>query len=165
MKTSELTGANLDYWVARALGYQTDITKIKPGGDWCAIELRQTASCASPDHDVEPEDKVCAIAMVPNAVREFPPCILGQKIGRGKTPYRSSWFYPSTLWDHGGPIIDREIAFLTRHGPTQWSAVANGSVSGSGPTPLIAAMRAYVASRFGDEVDDENWQACAPGRG
>jgi len=61
-------------------------------------------------------------------------------------------YWPQVKWDQGGPIIEREIAHLTRHGPARWSALANGSASGHGPTPLIAAMRAYVASKFGDEV-------------
>lgn len=64
-------------------------------------------------------------------------------------------FRPSRLWECGGPIIEREIAFLTRHCPTKWSALANGSAPGHGPTPLVAAMRAYVASKFGDEVPQE----------
>lgn len=165
MKVSELEGAQLDYWVARALGYQTDITKIKPGGDWCAIELRQSASVAAPDLTSDPGDTACAIEMVPNAIREFPACILGQKIGRGKIPYRASWFYPSTVWDHGGPIIDREgisLMRLTIASPHEWSA--NFDIwwnSGeqdnphTGPTPLIAAMRAFVTSKYGEEVPDE----------
>jgi hypothetical protein len=29
----------------------------------------------------------------------------------------------------------------------------NGLIMGSGPTPLIAAMRCYVASKLGDQID------------
>lgn len=66
----------------------------------------------------------------------------------------STVFRPSKLWQCGGPIIEREIGLLTRHGPTNWNALANGSAPGRGSTPLIAAMRAYVASKFGDSVPD-----------
>lgn len=74
---------------------------------------------------------------------------------------------PSSVRDHGGPIIDRErIAIWAGHGC--WHATPCTSVgydgdssyidvndddSYSGPTPLIAAMRAYVASKLGDEVE------------
>jgi len=53
----------------------------------------------------------------------------------------------STDWAQGGPIIEREgIALL----PT-WTAERPG-FSADGPTPLIAAMRCYVASKLGDEI-------------
>jgi len=37
----------------------------------------------------------------------------------------------------------------------KWTSIqwAPKAVFESGPTPLIAAMRCYVASKFGDEVD------------
>ncbi len=60
----------------------------------------------------------------------------------------------STNWSQGGPIIEREYIQLTidlgwiatrREGPAVSEA--------HGPTPLIAAMRCYVASVLGDEVE------------
>ena len=64
----------------------------------------------------------------------------------------SDRYSPSTDWTQGGPIIERERLEIRRdnHG---WTALGNGCY-GDGPTILIAAMRAYVASRFGDEVED-----------
>lgn len=76
----------------------------------------------------------------------------------------------STSWGLGGPIIERErIATLmlndqwcawmpgTDHPdyiPSYWLfSKTAGSADGRGPTLLIAAMRAYVASKFGDEVE------------
>jgi hypothetical protein len=57
-------------------------------------------------------------------------------------------YTPSTDWAQGGPIIEREgIALL----PT-WTAERPG-FSADGPTPLIAAMRCYVASKLGDEIE------------
>jgi hypothetical protein len=68
-------------------------------------------------------------------------------------------FSPSTDWACGGPIIEREqiqIDPLTRHRePGDWSAqVWLPYRRAQGETPLIAAMRAYVASKFGNEVPD-----------
>ena len=62
----------------------------------------------------------------------------------------------STDWAQGGPIIEREgIDLLKQSG--YWAADSNGLAQVScivpGPTPLIAAMRCYVANKLGDEVD------------
>jgi hypothetical protein len=60
----------------------------------------------------------------------------------------------STDWAQGGPIIEREniaIAYWeTTFNP--WKSWVNEIVE-YGPTPLIAAMRCYVASKLGDDVD------------
>lgn len=65
-------------------------------------------------------------------------------------------FCPSTHWAHGGPIIEREEVFLSPRVEGNWSAAiytADGFCHlYEGDTPLIAAMRCYVASRLGDEV-------------
>lgn len=65
-------------------------------------------------------------------------------------------FAPSTDWAHGGPIIEREnIATWPLAEPQGWGARKVWGEGGecTGPTPLIAAMRCFVASRLGDEVD------------
>lgn len=71
----------------------------------------------------------------------------------------ASW-KPSELWEHGGPIIDRENISLTNHAQggmralPEWCAKTVGRPRlHFGPTALIAAMRAYVASKLGEEVD------------
>jgi hypothetical protein len=63
----------------------------------------------------------------------------------------------STNWAHGGPIIERaQIALQFIEG--NWLAFQDAhqpyirNTSG-GSTPLIAAMRCFVASKLGDEVD------------
>lgn len=84
---SELSGALLDYWVARANGYQPDLTRMKVGDGWCAIEAR-SANVADPDPNADPRDIACDIGMVPNAIREFPACILGYKVGRAANTLR-----------------------------------------------------------------------------
>ena len=67
----------------------------------------------------------------------------------------------STDWSQGGPIIEREWLDVTpwpneSREDMRWHCQQYGS-SGDcaqyGPTPLIAAMRCYVASKLGDEVE------------
>ena len=62
----------------------------------------------------------------------------------------------STQWAQGGPIIEREITRVENLGDGRWAAYKNSKDEThrlTGPTPLIAAMRCYVASKLGDEVD------------
>ena len=62
---------------------------------------------------------------------------------------------PSTDWAQGGPIIEREGLRLHRGVTGAWWAGSEESPQHPlpGPTPLIAAMRCYVASKLGDTVD------------
>lgn len=77
-------------------------------------------------------------------------------------------FHPSTDWSQGGPIIERECLtvsalYAQKNPPSpeyahgEWGAYipcgVNSEAAGRGPTPLIAAMRCYVASHLGDEVE------------
>ncbi len=60
----------------------------------------------------------------------------------------------SSDWAHGGPIIEREYIQLTID--LGWIATRREGADvceAHGPTPLIAAMRCYVASVLGDEVE------------
>jgi hypothetical protein len=117
MKTAELTGAELDYWVAKAAGIS--LKRFKDGGSgnyyWC--------------HD-----------WMENDLPEWA---------------------PSKLWSQGGPIIEREGINLSKESiPGFYTWMAQTTCDGpcyvmSGETALIAAMRAYVASVFGEEVPDE----------
>jgi hypothetical protein len=109
IKTSELTGAALDWAVAQCEG-ATDIWQAL-NGEWC-IEIN------------------------------------------GNNEYFDDYRY-SRRWSDGGPIIEeQEICInsqpLLAH---PWVATIYGSAQASGSSPLIAAMRCYVASRLGDEVD------------
>jgi hypothetical protein len=62
-------------------------------------------------------------------------------------------FHPSTDWAQGGPIIEREeLSRLICYNHNEWGCL-NGDIFCDGPTPLVAAMRCYVASKLGDEVD------------
>ncbi len=75
-------------------------------------------------------------------------------------------FNPDTDWLQGGPIIEREKinvkSNLTRnfkYPEYDWMADCPEKgfcVSICGPTPLIAVMRCYVASKLGDIVEIPN---------
>ena len=74
------------------------------------------------------------------------------------TRVRRNVFEPSTNWSQGGPIIERErISVVDVDGYDFWKADKLNKeaipVISYGPTPLIAAMRCYVASKLGDEVE------------
>lgn len=70
----------------------------------------------------------------------------------GYQEYRLVW-QPSTDWAQGGTIIGRERIGVEPHPNSElWISFCNG-VSYVGPTPLIAAMRCYVASKLGDEIE------------
>ena len=65
-------------------------------------------------------------------------------------------FHPSICWAQGGLIIEREGIELNRYAGEWMATLVTGGVSISeeqGSTQLIAAMRSYVASQFGDEID------------
>lgn len=68
---------------------------------------------------------------------------------------RTGPFMPSTRWAEGGPIIERERISLSATPSADFHArtVTFPPVYLSGPTPLIAAMRCYVASKLGDDID------------
>ena len=116
MKTSELTGAALDWAVAKCEG-----------------------------HDAHVYGGVVRTTM------------------RGRFGSECSY---STDWAQGGPIIERERLELfyleeDEYGkplpePVWFCELAKlyaRNVHASGDTPLIAAMRCYVASKRGDEVE------------
>jgi hypothetical protein len=66
----------------------------------------------------------------------------------------------STDWAQGGPIIEREVIVLTHPKYDCWTATGQDPTDldvplyqEDGPTPLIAAMRCYVASKLGHKVE------------
>ncbi len=73
-------------------------------------------------------------------------------------------FMPSTDWSQGGPIIEAERIHIAAPaaGEHEWKAhivrdatpADRSRGSGQGETLLIAAMRAYVESRWGEDVSD-----------
>ena len=82
--------------------------------------------------------------------------------GKKDTDFGWWWddFKPSTVWAHGGPIIEREGISVLHFGDDwkdEWQARwSDGHWQGEligGQTPLIASMRCYVASKLGDTVE------------
>jgi hypothetical protein len=115
MKTNELTGAALDWAVAKC---EYDNRRYNYG-----------SPCFSPETKRVYETQGL------------------QEIGVS--------FSPSTDWKQGGPIIEREkIALAPDIHHTKWSATLRGEAYIYwAQTPLIAAMRCYVASKLGDDVE------------
>jgi hypothetical protein len=73
---------------------------------------------------------------------------------------RNTHLHPSTNWAQGGPIIERTGMHISRTNKTDkepWAACVaqypSADIYLHGATPLVAAMRCYVAYRWGDEVD------------
>jgi len=64
----------------------------------------------------------------------------------------------STNWAQGGPIIEQEKIGIVPD--TNDANIWIGSVyepewrfNRTGPTPLVAAMRCYISSKLGDEIE------------
>ena len=114
IKTSELTGAALDWAVAKALGIRTYIGRY--------------------EHTLTG------------------PCILDADLVDMQTDGEQELKH-SRSWAQGGPIIERElISVSSQTNGHSWAAKGAHNYS-YGPTPLIAAMRCFVASKLGDKVD------------
>lgn len=72
-------------------------------------------------------------------------------------------YHPSTNWAQGGPIIEMQEITVKHVIPATrdsiWQAFPSRSAKGAsgkwgiGPTPLVASMRCYVASKLGEEVE------------
>lgn len=84
---------------------------------------------------------------------EITQCLLQKPSGR---------YAPSTDWAQGGPIIEREsmhidcLRQVDHYRTAVWEAWPYNTGTKhiqQGPTPLIAAMRCYVASKLGDVVN------------
>ena len=83
--------------------------------------------------------------------------------GHGIGILNDPWFTASTNWAQAGAIIEREwINIEKRINEMHWTASViyedkehDGfeRAEAKGDTPLIAAMRCYVATKLGDEVE------------
>jgi len=131
-KVADLLGAELDCAVAKAMGLRWSFVPTDP-----EFGMRRA---------------LCVAEITPN------PHIDGFPV-----------FSPSTRWEHGGPIIQRE-RIATAWLDSRWNAWMPGcsdqgyygeyaldvhasDANGMGDTPLIAAMRAFVASKLGETVE------------
>lgn len=139
MKTSELIGALLDYWVARADPAREDMRWEQHGPD--RIGFSRIGS--SPEF---------ACWIVTDASTLHARATL-------RDSFPSAIFYaPSSDWSRAGPIVECERMKVEPLRDGSWDAYARNSaneiVGAIGPTPLVAVMRAYVTSKFGAEVPD-----------
>ena len=70
---------------------------------------------------------------------------------------KNTHLHPSTDWAQGGPIIEREkieLGWVVDHWQASKAHNYRKSFHGSDPQhPLIAAMRCFVTSKLGDEVE------------
>ena len=126
MKTSELTGPALNWAVGVAEGMQ-----------WCS----------DPEIGLYHSDHLRKRRR--HVVVALDYCLMDD--------WELTLYEPSTDWSQGGPIIEREQIATSRGGSYEehfWMA-SRGFADQRiyGPTPLIAAMRCYVASKLGDEVE------------
>jgi len=90
------------------------------------------------------------------------PKMVGAAFLRAWRGNSAKYLHPSTDWAQGGPIIEREhIGICYYHEAdgweipnwAAWRTDIDDRVQIMGKTALIAAMRCYVASKLGDEVD------------
>ena len=124
MKTNELTGTALDWAVAQCM---TGGDLFQSGRTAHAVVLHSVGGTVAP-YFVKDSGVVRCV------------------------------FEPSTNWAQGGPIIERE-GFCIQPFRGGWECFVAHRLfeddhhHSKGPTPLIAAMRCYVASKLGDTVD------------
>lgn len=148
IKTNELTGPALDWAVAKCAG-------MPPSLVWGRGTVKGQGYC------VEDKSGRRNFFVLLSVWREWQERCEGEAWGHGVNIWR-----PSTDWSQGGPIIERELHNLFKWNqldpaaPEIWCAVHNRKTKHGavhlcvdGPTPLIAAMRCYVASKLGEEVD------------
>ena len=140
MKVEELTGAELDYWVALADGRE-----------------------GVAESDLDEDERAWGEPVL---------YWYGSNGELGGTEPLSNYGSPSTDWSSGGPIIERERITVQASQAGDWRAFLGDGTTNAGTgrsrsepiiatrgdTPLVAAMRAYVASKFGEEVSQEEAQ-------
>lgn len=73
--------------------------------------------------------------------------------------YEYEWWAPSRIWAQGGPIIERERICIDIGHAGVWLAYSKQNYADdkefmhTGSISLIAAMRCYVASKWGGNVE------------
>lgn len=135
VKTSDLEGAALDWAVAQA-------TKA---WDW--------AHSLHPTMTLDPSFESACIRPYPRGEfgSSLETCVL---IPRNPMRQDPSPFCPSSEWSHGGPLIsDYRVSVIYSDEDSDPCAWTDDTAAWSGPTPLIAAMRAIVAAKLGDEIE------------
>lgn len=130
MKVSELTGALLDYWVARAEEFPVYE---------CGTESWPGNGAAHAEGFLRP--------IITVGLRGVAAGVFIEHMGEAR-PYA-----PSTDWQRGGRLIDKYRFTLAAAPKGQW-AIPHVGFALYGDTPLQAICRAVVRAKFGDEVPD-----------
>ena len=133
LKVSGLEGAQLDYWVTKAVGKNVS-----------DVEFVECYDVNDPDNEY-----LCPKGWVEDDEGGF----------------QMDDYSPSTNWQQGGPLIEEHgilvqpisVQLSSPMTVTKWGAFVKffGSEVDEyeGSTPLIAAMRCIVSSKYGDEVE------------
>ena len=140
MKTNQLTGHALNWAVAQAEGDRVFRPRLGRPADWDKEAYLKDGS----------DDRWVV------------------RVENPKVAHFVDWTYnPSGDWAQGGPIIERERLWVGYSAVGQSlkllvmaddvvqcrKSLSPPNCSTTGPTILIAAMRCYVASKLGDEVE------------
>lgn len=140
MKVAVLKGPLLNYWVGRALGWRQHAGSPR--------YLKEMLSYPEFKHM-----RTCDVNRLGDWVS-----------GNDMTGVRShgmiAFFEPSMDWAQAGPIITRGRIELSPENDGGWQARIydeDGELVAfqQAHDPMVAAMRCYVASKYGEEVPDE----------
>jgi hypothetical protein len=139
MKVSELSGALLDYWVAMAQGNQ----EVRIRAHACEMRIH-------PDFEFMSYSPSTAWA-------HGGPIIERDQIflqPPSEVHYNGGPNHGWRRYDHWRATVSARTRTLPPANETQEALKIRPVGRGAGETPLIAAMRAKVASHYGDEVPD-----------
>lgn len=150
MKVCELIGALLDYWVGRAQG---EAVKVKRRADLdyshFMFEHTEDLVCVLPGETVFLPSSVWAIG---GPIIERDQIFLQPP---SEVHYNGGPNHGWRRYDHWRATVSARTRTLPPKNETQDAISIRGVGRGAGETPLLAAMRAKVASHYGDEVPDE----------
>ena len=130
MRTNQLTGHALNWAVAKAEGGNVYRPRLGRPADWDKEAYLKDGS----------DDRWVV------------------RVENPKVAHFVDWTYnPSGDWMQGGPIIEREHIGLWSEGYDWEAKIQTGAgewlVEWDEESPLVAAMRCYVARQLGDEVE------------
>lgn len=153
MRTSDLTGPALDWAVAKCEGFNPGVLTIEE-------QMAAHESIMRPHYNDEeweehlrvwnkhvlPTLRPVLVNVQHGGFKDSKPMLIGCK---------GHPFAFSSDWAQGGPIIEREGISIGKADDPDWWAFKGWKAEDGmpGPTPLIAAMRCFVASRLGDTID------------
>jgi hypothetical protein len=143
MKASELSGYWLNYWVAKAEG--------KPLSSECDASGTDAVLIGTGAGDLEPYDPASDWA-------DGGPIIERDQIflqPPSTVHYNGGPNHGWKVYEHWRATVSSRTRTLPPSSELAKAAGIGGVGRGAGETPLIAAMRAKVASHYGDEVPDE----------